>query len=225
MTNDHNWKTTLADVRRAYRLIAAYHTQTHHLLREIETLFPELAFANWEPYATARPPSARKRPWDDKWTWDGLPYHNTLTYFLPNGTSQSQPLKAGDWFILARLDSDSAVFHEDNVATDDTGGPDPSKLMRVEEAVSDLTLHAVIVKEQSSERTAQDIWQWEQTKEVDVWETCEETEAQVFSSTRLLEDVFPEGGIEDFVKSIRAELREKGVALEEDARQDDTQPA
>ena len=216
MQTDTDWKSALTDVRRAYRIVVAYHKQTHHLMLEVETLFPELEFAYWDPVFTQRPVRSLSRPMD-KWTWDGVPYHNMLACFLPRGIRRDMPLNDGDWFVVAHLDSDTAVFGEDNEAFDDDNAPDPSRLMPAEKSASNLYLYAFIIDQTSAGRRARDLWENEKTDAEDgEWVTCPETGVQMLHRTRALEEIFPEGEIQHFVSQIRSDLSLANIELSVD---------
>lgn len=216
MQTDTDWKSALTDVRRAYRIVAAFHKRTHHLMREVESLFPELEFAYWDPVFTKRLARSSTRPMD-RWTWDGFPYHNMLVCFLPRGISQNEPLKDGDWFVVAHLDSDTAVFDGDNVAVDDDGAPDPSRLLPVERSSSDLYLYAFTIDQRSAGRTAKYLWQSEKTgAEAGDWAVCPETRVRMLYRTRALEEVFRDGEIQLFVSKIRSDLRLENAKLSND---------
>lgn len=191
----------------------AYHKQTHHLMREVESLFPELDFAYWDPVFTERPARSTSRPMD-KWTWDGVPYHNMLACFLPRGIRRDKPLDDGDWFVVAHLESDSAVFKEGSDAVDENNAPDPSRLMPAEKSASNLYLYAFIIDKTSAGRKAKDLRENEETDaDVGEWAACPKTGVRMLYRTRALEDVFPEGNIQHFVSQIRSDLSLANVEL------------
>ncbi|MAJ77119.1 MAG: hypothetical protein CMN09_03675 [Roseobacter sp.] len=213
MHTNTDWKSALTDVRRAYRIVVAYHKQTHHLMREVENLFPELEFAYWDPVYTLRPATSLSRPMD-KWTWDGVPFHNMLACFLPRGIRRDMPLSDGDWFVVAHLDSDTGVFDENNEQVGEDKAPDPSRLMPAEKSASILYLYAFIIDHISAGSNARDLWRNETTDAEDgVWATCHETGVKMLYRKRALEDVFPEGKIQHFVSQIRSDLRLANVEL------------
>ncbi|MFC3529790.1 hypothetical protein ACFOMH_16570 [Paracoccus mangrovi] len=123
--------SALADVRHAYRIVAAYQQRLFFLLRQIEAGFPELHFAYWEPAEYARPPQGRTTPWT-KWCWDFLPYYSSLNFLTQDGVPIGQKLDIGEWFIMVKFFTDSG-FNNEIETTPSFSGPDPLKMPPVEE--------------------------------------------------------------------------------------------
>ncbi|SEQ59366.1 hypothetical protein SAMN05428995_105232 [Loktanella sp. DSM 29012] len=220
MSDDHDWKATLADLRQAYRIVVAYHDRTHHLLREIENLFPELQFAEWQPTYTHRPPSRLKRPME-KWTWDGVPFHNMLVCFTLRGSGTTGPFAKGNWFLVAHLESDDTVFDAERDQRHKGGSPNPAKLPDAREATSTLTLSAFIVQNELTNTSTSRIWYDSEDGDEGVWSSDLDGKVEFLYRWRPLEEVFPDRKIQEFASELRADLRKKGIELSDDVTQED----
>lgn len=69
---------TLADVRRAYRLIHAYQRRVWDLLRVIDQTAARggLAFDHWQPMNVNAPPKAKTKFFEWCWAWDFVPAYD-----------------------------------------------------------------------------------------------------------------------------------------------------
>ncbi|XXY48848.1 hypothetical protein WME91_53475 [Sorangium sp. So ce269] len=120
----------LADVRRAYRLLHAYHRRLCDLLQVTEEFLAErgFEFERWAPINVARIPQSTKpffRP--EQWAWDLTPVYQVecLWRGSNNGTHYKVHIHA-----IADTGYDDAC----------DGEPDPTRFRAVETAASELRI-------------------------------------------------------------------------------------
>ncbi|XXX81440.1 hypothetical protein WMF30_22035 [Sorangium sp. So ce134] len=118
----------LAEVRRAYRLLHAYHRWLCDLLQLTDEFLAELGFEfeRWEPLNVARlPRSAKPFFRSERWAWDLTPAYQVECSWL--GSSKGIRCKV---YIHAIADT----------GYDDSGDtePDPTRFRAAEDAASEL---------------------------------------------------------------------------------------
>lgn len=110
-------KEALADVRRAYRLAAAYQRRVYDIVNVFVAAFPDRQYYWWQPNAYNKPGSANPFL---RWSWDMLPMVRTSFLFLPAGADPNAP-GTDQWMLELLLDTDSGF------EAPLRGEPDPTK--------------------------------------------------------------------------------------------------
>jgi len=118
----------LVEVRRAYRLLHAYHLRLCDLLQVTHAFLAErgLEFEHWTPINVARLPRS-KTPFFDNWAWDLTPAYQVEC--LWQGTSHGSRCKV-HIHSIADTGYDASC----------DGEPDPSHFKDVAETVSELRI-------------------------------------------------------------------------------------
>ena len=129
---DRDLDEAFQDVRRAYRLIAAYQRRALDIVDELVRQFEKFQFYYWSPVQFAPPPRRSSDP-VGRWAWDGLPYYCFSCLYLPVGAKLDEP-KKGEWRLKINIDADTGYS-----AGDDE--PDPTKFRDVTECESLLRLY------------------------------------------------------------------------------------
>jgi hypothetical protein len=117
----------LVEVRRAYRLLHAYHQRVYDLFQVTDTYLSGqgLAFESWGPLNVARLPRSKTPFFKTTWAWDMTPAYQIECQW--EGTSHKHRCKV---HVHAIADTGYDASCE--------GEPDPSQFKEVEETVSQL---------------------------------------------------------------------------------------
>lgn len=106
----HNLNETLTEVRKAYRLIAAYQRRLLDMAKVIQGHFDYKSYWHYNTSYDIR----SNRIATDRWSIDMLPmYHGFLMLFLPQKASHDFP-KRGEWMLEIRFDNDSGYKMNNN---------------------------------------------------------------------------------------------------------------
>ena len=130
MTTSKELETALIDVRRAYRLLHAYHRRLCDLLEIVDERLAKTGFEfdRWQPHHAALPAKASKRFFaSDRWAWDLAPSYQLQCEWIATSTKLTRRV-----VIIAVADT----------GFDDScdGEPDPEHFGQVEGATSELGL-------------------------------------------------------------------------------------
>lgn len=94
----------LAEVRKAYRLVAAYQRRVLDVVDLMASSLGDLKFYQW--YAELGRPGNGGTP--PRGEWSMLPMADMSLLYLPQGANPNTP-KAGDWMLECRIRSDTGV--------------------------------------------------------------------------------------------------------------------
>jgi hypothetical protein len=136
--SDLDWGQSLANVRKAYRVVAAYQQRVQAMMKIAGREFEPLEFANWFATQHNMPPR-RSTDTKDLWTWDLLPMNSCAVFLNENGMRRWD-IKTGETFVFFAFTSDSGFWH----AIQEQPGkcPDPSKLEAAEDCETSFQLYA-----------------------------------------------------------------------------------
>lgn len=118
----------LTDVRRAYRLVAAYHRRVYDIVDEFVAAFPDREHYWWEPNVSSKPGSAD--PFRRS-SWNMLPMVRASFLFLPTGADPNAP-KSSQWMLELLLNTDSGF------EAPPKGEPDPETFAVAEQCQTTL---------------------------------------------------------------------------------------
>ena len=129
-----NLAQTMLDVRRAYRLVAAYQRRALDIIHYLASQFEGMSFYYWSPQPFHQMPRRASKPVPDLWCWDGLPLYSFSVAYLPENTAHNQ-MKPGGWMLEIHIEADNGF---------DFGNrePDPARLEPAELCESQLYLCA-----------------------------------------------------------------------------------
>jgi len=153
--------SSLADVRRAYRLIWGYQRRIMDLVQIFEDEFPSHEFYAWSPLSFARPTQLTTSP-IHKWAWDGLPFYKASFLYALAGSDPNHH-RVGEWLFEVTLDADNVDFAPLR------GEPDASKFPDAETTASTVKLIAWKCVENGTFNWYHDLWskgEWPPVDEV-----------------------------------------------------------
>ena len=189
-----DYQTHLLEVRKAWRIIAAYQQRVIYLIDEIEDAFPELVQVGWWPSFYKRPPAAAKRL-SARWTWDGLPYYCFETCFTLVGRGLHDHVDEGDWFVVARILGDTGFTTVKDPRASTFNGPDPTDMPDTSRVDSVLRLYAYRIEDiPQSQQTPPSIWNEDKNRETEKGERKTLTGAYRTLWERPLAELFEDGG-------------------------------
>lgn len=139
MNDRQDLKMALADVRRAYRLVAAYQRRMLNASRILARSFENMRFYFWAPHHYD-PPPRRDTNLVEKWSWDGLPYYAFSIFYLENGADHNHQ-KPGEWMLEINFEADTAFDGNGN-----GNDPDPAEFKDVRDSESVLRICAWLCK-------------------------------------------------------------------------------
>ncbi len=212
-----NLDETLAQVRQAWRIVAAYQQRVFFLLDEIEHAFPELSRSHWQPERYNRTPRGTTNP-STRWVWDGLPYYEMSTWFTPSEKRPGDQLKSSEWFMVAYLCTDTG-FEEAPRRRGPFSGPDPLAMPSASETQSQLWLY--VYKVENGPNLGITPWQlwakdpdWHNTPEK--WSSPEKLAGiSKIHWIEPLKTLFEDGGTEQFISKVRSELIEQDLLTDD----------
>ena len=214
-----DYKAILTAVGLAWRIVVAYQQRVFFLLDEIEAGFPELTHSYWSPAYYSGPPKGSTKPSSKgKWTWDGFPYYSMDTWLTLPSQKSTSALDSGDWFAVIRIDADSGFDVTDVGQKSAFSGPDPLRMLPASETKSELRLYVCQVIEISGVgKTPSKLWSEDDDDDAEFgcWDDVPSLGIRRISWCASLEDLLAESGTSDFIKSIRAVLKESGIPLME----------
>ena len=197
MNQQHDLTPAMENVRRAYRVVAAYQRRTFSTIKLIEAKFPEVGFYYWTPRLYKQPPQRASSP-VDRWGWDGLPFYDfSILYTERELDDGYRPLR-GRWMLDVHVQSDSGYDDETS------GEPNGETFDAAEDSETNLSLTAWRCDgDQFSNRNWYSVW-----KDVD-WPEESDVATDVgggFTSLRSVRDVadLPDrAAVETFVDGFR----------------------
>ena len=208
---------TLADVRRAYRIVAAYQQRVFHLLHQIREAFPSLSFSHWEPGYVEPPPrrntdiidiSKRESP-----VWSGLPYENFRVY-LRSTDKKNAPLEQGEWLIDCWFAADTKLWESVWEEGPHIDGPDLSKLHSVKKTDSEVWMYVYRMTERKEIDFLKEIDDVEWEEEVGQWFDHPLGGCRYLYVETKMAKLFVEGGTDTFLKKVKSLLSEEGIDIE-----------
>ena len=206
MNQQHDLTAALENVRRAYRVVAAYQRRTLRTFELIEAKFPEMKFYYWTPRLYRQPPQRASSPLD-RWGWDGLPFYDFSILYTEESVTDGYRPEPGRWMLDVHVQSDTGYDDESE------GEPDPERFSSVAESYTNLSLTAWRCDgDQFSKRLWFNVW-----TEVD-WPEEEDVATEVGSgfvslqSVRDVSDLPDRAAVETFVEEFRALCRQ-GLGL------------
>lgn len=128
-------KETIADVRRAYRLIWGYQRRVMDILRMMADEFDTHEFYYWTPLETDPLAKRGTNPLKTQWAWDALPFYKASFLYKVIGSDHNAPM-AGQWLLELSVDSDDVDFD------DYRGEPDASRFPSAQTCNSTISLIA-----------------------------------------------------------------------------------
>lgn len=130
--SDLDWRQSLANVRKAYRVVAAYQQRVQAMMKIAGREFEPLEFADWMATDHGMPPPRNKNPmWN--WVWDLLPM-NCCSVLLNLEGKRIWDIKTGECLVFCVYMSDTA-FWEARQAHPRVS-PDPDRLAPAGEATT-----------------------------------------------------------------------------------------
>jgi len=128
----HNLSETLTEVRKAYRLIAAYQRRLLDMAKVIQGHFDYKPYWHYNTNYDIR----SNRVATDRWSIDMLPmYHGFLMLFLPQKADNNFP-KKDEWLLEIGFNNDSGY------KTNNNREPDPLEFDKPADSKSFMTLNA-----------------------------------------------------------------------------------
>ncbi|BCP51757.1 hypothetical protein K32_03740 [Kaistia sp. 32K] len=146
-------KETLADVRRAYRLIWGYQRRIMDILNLMADEFDSHEFYCWKTL-DRDPPAKRGTNPLKKWAWDLLPLYQASFLYTSVG-SDLGALKAGEWLLEFYVNSDSI-----DLKRYQPGEPDALKFGSAEKTNSTISLVAWKCTSDTKADWFRDVWSY-----------------------------------------------------------------
>lgn len=200
----------LEDVRRAYRLVAAYQQRVIYFLEEVERAFPELKFFWWMPERFKVPPRGGTHP-NDRWTWDGLPYFSTSNYFMFPGTSSGGKMPSNQFFLIVDICADTGFDLGKETAS--FHGPDPATFPLVSDTSSVADFYFYDVGQVSGISADKDIIRADDGEyEEGIWKSLRDNVRSMKFSQKLPE-LFATDGTSSFLAHMRKTLKSEGIQI------------
>lgn len=109
-------RSSLVDVRRAYRLVWAYQRRVMDVVQFVASNFPTHEFYAWTPLKFMGSPQLTTNILR-RWAWDGLSFYKASVFFKPIGADPDK-LVEGQWYLEVHIDSDTAKFPEGKTEPD-----------------------------------------------------------------------------------------------------------
>ncbi len=136
--SDLDWGQSLANVRTAYRVVAAYQQRVQAMMKIAGREFEPLEFANWFPGHINMPPKRASDPKSPR-TWDFLPLHCAVVILNEQG-NRRWDIQTGECMIVCMFCADSAFL--DTAKDTPKQYPDPSRLPSSFETKTILRIYA-----------------------------------------------------------------------------------
>lgn len=136
--SDLEWGQSLANVRTAYRVVAAYQQRVQAMMKVASREFEPLKFANWFATEHGMPPQRTGNP-ADVWTWELLPMNSCVVLLNESGIRRWE-IKTGEVSVFCAFISDSGFWHAQQQQPHMC--PDPGKLAAAEDSQTTFQLYA-----------------------------------------------------------------------------------
>ena len=212
---EKDFDRTLADVRRSYRIVAAYQQRVFHLLHQIREAFPSLSFFYWEPGNFEHPPRRDTDITDlskrDSPAWCGLPYENFRVFLRSSDKKKDAPLEQGEWFIDCWFVADTKLWESVWEEGPHIDGPDLSKLHSVKKTDSEVWMYVYRMTERKENDFLKKIEDGEWEEEVEQWFDLPLGGCRHLYVEANLAELFVEGGTDTFLKKVKSLLSEEGI--------------
>ena len=134
-----HWNDALCDVRKAYRLVAAYQERVARTIQALSAEFPSHRYYTWAPLQIDRLITKGKAPHLDRSPWDALPLYHYSVLLLPRGADPMR-IRKGQCMIEFNIETDTSFDIEDDEQLGPDGHPDPAKLVPAADSGSALRI-------------------------------------------------------------------------------------